>query len=206
MAGSNTESLCGQSRWHLCGDPRRTGTPLWNDNRKRLTSIYPKPEYFKSVVIAHLGLSSVTTRFTKDRKSQQKFMHTVGFQQLYSFCLKMYRKLMKCAHGVLPDVFKSRVIYCFTLMRWEILEMWKVSMETTTPSWSRKPATTLGTPGRKDWAHHLSSLNLRSAKIKALPSSQSRNMRIMRLYFILYLWKLLRCLGVQISAEVFSST
>lgn len=109
---------------------------------------------------------------------------------------------MLCCQMFLNQLF----ITLLTLMRWEILEMWKVSTETTTPSWSRKPATTLGTPGRKDWAHHLRSLNLRSAKIKALASSQPHNMKIMRLYFILYLWKLLRCLGVQISAEVFSST
>lgn len=51
-------------------------------------------------------------------------------------------------------------------MRWEILEIGKVSTATTTPSWSRKPATTRGTPGRKDWAHHLSNLNLRTTKMR----------------------------------------
>lgn len=56
----------------------------------------------------------------------------------------------------------------YTLMRCEILDMWKVSTETTTPSWSRKPATTRGTPGRKDWAHHFSNLNLRITKMSKL--------------------------------------
>ena len=36
----------------------------------------------------YLGLSSVTTLLTKDRKSEQKFMQTVGFQQLYSFYMR----------------------------------------------------------------------------------------------------------------------
>lgn len=34
----------------------------------------------------YLGLSSVAMCFTKDRKSEQKFIQTVGFQQLCSFC------------------------------------------------------------------------------------------------------------------------
>ena len=37
-----------------------------------------------------------------------------------------------------------------------------VSVLTTRPSGSRNPATIRGTPGRKDWAHHLSSLNLKT--------------------------------------------
>lgn len=37
---------------------------------------------------AYLGLSSFTTDFTKDRKSLQKFIQTVGFQQLCSFCMR----------------------------------------------------------------------------------------------------------------------
>lgn len=86
---------------------------------------------------------------------------------------------MKRTYGVMIDVFHHLIIYYFfTLMSWEILEMWKVSTETTTPSWSRKPATTRGTPGRNDWAHHFSSLNLRSTKIKALASSQRHDMKM----------------------------
>lgn len=46
-------------------------------------------------------------------------------------------------------------------MIWEISETGKVSTATTTPSGSRNPAIIRGTPGRKDWAHHFSSLNLR---------------------------------------------
>lgn len=33
----------------------------------------------------YLGLSSLTTDLTKDKKSLQKFIQTVGFQQLISF-------------------------------------------------------------------------------------------------------------------------
>lgn len=49
-------------------------------------------------------------------------------------------------------------------MIWEILDTGKVSTATTTPSWFRNPAIIRGTPGRKDWAHHFSSLNLRSTQ------------------------------------------
>ena len=42
--------------------------------------------------VAHLGLSSLTTVRTKDRNSQQKFIHTVGFQQLYSFWKKIIKQ------------------------------------------------------------------------------------------------------------------
>lgn len=120
--------------------------------------------------ITHLWLSSVATRFTKDRKSQQKFMHTVGFQQLCSFC-KIQQKTAETYSSIYPNVeflwlltggkikLMLKPQQC-TLMSWETLEIGKVSTETTVPPWSLNPATTRGTPGRKDWAHHLSSLNL----------------------------------------------
>lgn len=57
-------------------------------------------------------------------------------------------------------------------MREEIFDTWKVSTETTTPSSSRNPATTRGTPGRKLCAHHFSSLNL---KIRQIPNINIQN-------------------------------
>lgn len=47
------------------------------------------------LIAAHLGLSSVASRFTKDRKSLQKFIQTVGFQQLCSFCQEEKHKTEK---------------------------------------------------------------------------------------------------------------
>lgn len=101
---------------------------------------------------------SVMILFTKDRKSEQKFMQTVGFQQLNSFC--KWKKKKNHLHRFCASNHQWIQSRNSTLMSWDTLETRKVSVETTTPSWSLKPATIRGTPGRKDCAHHLSSLNL----------------------------------------------
>ena len=137
-----------------------------------------------------------------------------------------YTKILKVSFAVLWYVFDKLLIACqwlCTLMSCDILEMGNVSTATTTPSWSRKPATTRGTPGRKDWAHHLISLNLKDHQhqnvekptLKTAESvwiNYSTNSTAWKVYcvtfcrLVFYLWKLLRCLGVVISNEVFSST
>lgn len=69
--------------------------------------------------------------WAKLRKAAQKFMHTEGFQPSRSF--------LTCSN---------------------ICMVGKVLREQTKPSGLRKPATTLGTPRRKDCAHHFRSLCL----------------------------------------------
>lgn len=82
-------------------------------------------------------------------------MHTVGFQQFGSLCSE--EQLDVTYGGKFMNFVSANKC---TLVRCDILDTGKSSMATTTPSWSRKPATTRGTPGRNDWAHHLSNLNL----------------------------------------------
>lgn len=179
----------------------------------------------------HLGSSSLTIFLTKERKSLQKFMQTVGFQQLYS----PYKRENICIWNICRNKntsWQTRIheYGCMliskcpendplrqTLISWDIWDVLNVSMCTTCPSLSLNPATMLGTPGRKDCAHHFSSLYLEAVENQYqtwwTSKYQSEQFTLQRCLQIFTseqdecsdLWKLLRCLGVWISAEVLSS-
>ena len=102
-------------------------------------------------------------------------MHTDGFQPSRSFCREPRRRRKAGGEGGRRGTWAAGPwtmglwcwrrgmqvgTHCLTLTYSNISMVGKVFREQTKPSGLRKPATTFGTPGRNDWAHHFRSLCL----------------------------------------------
>lgn len=161
-ARSCTGSLCGQWRSHLCRARSRRGAQDCGEDKHELykAKLAVNKALQCTLLLLTWGclLSPPASQRTGSRsKSSCRLLASSSSVRSVQRSVRRHKRSETNPHFIALNCVAANKR---TLARCDILDTGKSSMATTTPSWSRKPATTRGTPGRKDCAHHLSNLNL----------------------------------------------